>query len=346
MLRKTVFLLFVALLLTMPVYAQDSTEEAGTVPAMELPPLPGEPIAVGLDHPRQFFFAPDGTLWIAEVGLGGDVPVETPEGPGTFGMSGEITFMTAGGEPTTAMGNLPSAGDGGVQAVVATDEAIYAIVGGMLPNIPMSSSLLILNPENYRLIDYVDFFTYEATNNPDGNEIDTNVTDLALGDDGTLYIVDAGGNTLYSWTQESGLTVIKTWPENTVPDGMDIGPDGNFYISHLSPAPFLPGTSFIEVISPDGETVATYPGLTMATDVAVMDDGTIYAVELSGGPSEGGFRPGRVVQVSADGVTPIAEALMFPYGITVTPDGGIAISVVSAFVPVPGSGAIVRLPLE
>jgi hypothetical protein len=81
--------------------------------------------------------------------------------------------------------------------------------------------------------------------------------------------------------------------------------------------------------------VQTYGGLTMVTDVLVADDGTIYAVEFAAGLGETGFVPdsGRVVIVSAEGVTPVMDGLRLPYGLAQDSDGSLVVSVVSAFDP-------------
>src|SRR5688572_16120466 len=200
--RKLILIIALLLLLVaLPVYAQDDATPEATGEAAPPMELPGEPLVTGLDHPRNFSFGSDGTLYVAEVGLGGEITIDTPEGPGTFGMSSEITVVPAGtSEGIVAIGNLPSAGDAGANAVIATDDAIYVVVGGAAPNIPMSSSVLVLDPQSYRIVDYIDIFTFEAANNPDGNEVDTNVTDIIEAEDGALYIVDAGGNGLLRWT--------------------------------------------------------------------------------------------------------------------------------------------------
>ncbi len=71
----------------------------------------------------------------------------------------------------------------------------------------------------------------------------------------------------------------------------------------------------------------------MVTDVAVGQDGNVYAVQFASGLGETGFTPlsGSVVMVSADGITPVAEGLNFPYGIAQNADGEWAVTVNSAF---------------
>ena len=88
----------------------------------------------------------------------------------------------------------------------------------------------------------------------------------------------------------------------------------------------------------------TYDGLTMATDVLVTEDGTIYAVEFAAGLGDSGFIPdsGRVVTVSEDGVTPVMEGLRLPYGLAQSPDGSLVVSVITAFDP-SGSGMVIAV---
>src|SRR5687767_1488639 len=51
-----------------------------------------ETIATGLNNPRGLNFSPDGGLYVAEAGLGGDGDcAEGPEGPRCYGTSGSIT---------------------------------------------------------------------------------------------------------------------------------------------------------------------------------------------------------------------------------------------------------------
>jgi sugar lactone lactonase YvrE len=73
----------------------------------------------------------------------------------------------------------------------------------------------------------------------------------------------------------------KKYASNPVPTDVEIGPDGNYYVSTLPGAPELPGTSKVFRINyATGALSVVAKGLTSSTDLAVADDGTIYVTEL------------------------------------------------------------------
>ena len=41
-----------------------------------------------------------------------------------------------------------------------------------------------------------------------------------------MYIADAGGNDLLSWTAEGGLQVVHAWPDNPVPTSVEVADNG------------------------------------------------------------------------------------------------------------------------
>jgi hypothetical protein len=84
-----------------------------------------------------------------------------------------------------------------------------------------------------------------------------------------------------------------------------------------------PGAGKIEHWS-NGELIATFGGLSTVTDI-LLDGDTLYAVQLTIFTDQGPG-PGSVVTVSADGVTPIAEGLPTPFGITQDADGALYVT--------------------
>jgi sugar lactone lactonase YvrE len=192
--------------------------------------------------------------------------------------------------------------------------------------------------------------TFEEANNPDGSqELVSNPADFAVADDGTIYIADASGNSLLTWTAADGLNVFVAWPggdENAqaVPTSVAIGADGSIYVGFLSGFPFAAGSARIEQYSADGELLQTFEGLTLVTDVLVSDMGDLYAVEMASGFGDTGYIPesGRIIRVTADGVEAVAEGLNFPYGFTMDADGNFLVTVDSAF-GAPDTGRVVRI---
>ena len=81
-------------------------------------------VAEGLNNPRGLDFAPNGALYIAEAGVGGDGPsIPGAEGQMHFGLSGSVTKVFKG-EQTRIVTGLPSlGGDGGFAGTGPVEDA-------------------------------------------------------------------------------------------------------------------------------------------------------------------------------------------------------------------------------
>lgn len=294
--------------------------------------------ATGLNSPRQLFIGSDGALYIAEAGAGGDIDGEGAFGPTKFGTSGQITAVSPDGEQSVAIPGLISTDTGfgqihGAHAVIVTDDSYWVAVGdGPIKGLEEGqhvSGVIQYAKEGMAMEQFIDVGAWEAENNPDENPNDlvSNPVDLALSEDGTLYIVDASGNSLLSWTAADGLALVAAWPTAgdapaVVPTSVAIGPEGDIYVGFLGGFPFT--GSKIEVWGADGELKTTYDqDLNLITDVLVTADGTLYAVQLASGFGDAGFNPdsGSVVTVSDAGVEVLADKLPSPYGLAEDADG-------------------------
>ena len=325
-------LLTLVFLLALPVAAQ----EAGD----------GAPIT-GLNNPRLLSYAEDGTLYIAEAGIAGDEEAESEMGPVQYGATAGVKMVPAGGaEAEVAVGGLIRAVGFnnylGVNAVLPEADGWWLALGnGPVVEGVHTTGLLHLDAAGEE-VRFVDFAAIEAELNPDNDFVAANPIDIAAGADGLYYVIDASGNAIYTMTADGDPELFHVWEDLPVPSAVDVGPDGDIFVAFLSAFPFPAGSARIEQWSADGELVATYGGLTGATDVLVGDDGMIYAVELATSFGDNGWEAstGRVVVVSEAGIATVAEGLNFPYGIAMSPDGMLAVSVNSAFVE-PGTGQVI-----
>lgn len=292
-------------------------------------------VASDLVHPRGISYDSDGTLYIAETGIGGDfdMGLNQFDAPINLGSSGQITTVTSDGTQSVLIPGLPSLGGGeplGVQRVVATDTSLWLVFSEGAPTLPMpfSWSVIELDRDTLRIKNFIDTYTYELENNPDGtDEVYDNPHDVDIAPDGTVYITDTGGNTIYTWTEDDGLQVFKTWNDNPVPSALSFAEDGTFWLAFLG-RELAAGAGSVVHMSAEGEVLETYDGLTAVTDVLVADDGTVYFVELFlPGETPETPGPGAVSAIADGAVTLVAGGLEFPFGLAEAPDGSVVVSV-------------------
>ncbi len=343
MFRKAVFLALVVLSVILV---------ASQVAAQGGPPLPGQVVIADLGAPRALAFDASGNLLIADAGTGGEVQATLPgpEGEATvgMGMSGRIISVAADGTVTDVVAGLPSYNMGtetlGVYRAIPRGDSLWIIFSGSGAGAFgafWTDSIVELDATTLTTRRVINLQAFETANDPDGNGYDTNVSDIAWGPDGTMYITDAGGNDLLSWTETDGLQLIAAWPENPVPTAVEVADNGDLYVGFLG-AGLAPGAARIEHWS-GGQLVHTYSGLNAVSDI-LLHNGTLYAVELVIFGEEGPG-PGRVVKVDDSGATPVAEGLPAPFGLAAGPDGALYVSF--GTIPLgPGmTGGVIKLPM-
>ncbi len=319
--------------------------------AQDMPPLPGELILGDLHAPRGVTVDSSGTMYVVDAGRGGDVTVDMPAiddpsatVPVSLGLSGVVWAVNSDGTATPALQGMPSYAmpteTVGLYRAIPRGDSWWLVMSSAGRGAYWGSSVVELDAAGMTSR-VISLYPYEAANNPDGNEIDSNAADIAWTDDGTLLIVDAGANALLSWTEADGLATVVTWPGNDVPTSIEIGANGDIYIGFLG-AGIAPGAGKVERWS-NGELVETFGGLTGVTDIA-LDGDTVYAVQLFLF-GEAGPGPGSVVRIDADGtMTPVAEGLLAPFGIAVGSDGALYVSYGTiAFAP-GMTGGVIRVP--
>lgn len=343
MFRKTVVLASVILLVALV---------AVQVSAQGGPPLPGEVVMAELGAPRGLAFDSSGNLLIADAGEGGTIEavLPGPEGEATvkMGLSGRVISIAADGTTTDLVAGLPSYNTGsetlGVYRAIPRGDSLWVVFSGTGSGAFgafWTDSVVELDTATLRVRRVINLQAFEIANDPDGNGYDTNVSDIAWGPDGTLYIADAGGNDLLSWTEAEGLQLVAAWPDNPVPTSVEVAANGDLYIGFLG-AGLAPGAAKIEHWS-GGQLMHTYSGLNAVSDI-LLDGDTLYAVELVIF-GEAGPGPGRVIMVDSSGATPVAEGLPAPFGLAKGPDGALYVSF--GTIPLgPGmTGGVLKLPL-
>lgn len=336
--QRLFVLMIVGVLLIVPAFAQESD------PA---------PILTGLNNPRHLAFADDGTLYVVEAGRGGDLDVEGPFGPSKSGDTAAVVAVRPDATAERFVEGLPSLDslNGeilGAHSVYPAEDGLWVAIGNGASDTANINTVLKLNWETLEAEVTIDVGAFEAANNPAGDEIggvpwiDSNVVDLTASADGVVYIVDAGGNTVYSWTAETDLVPFAAWADNPVPTSVAVNAEGDVFISFLIGYPFPEGGSRVERYSAEGELLETYEGLTAVVDLLLVQE-VLYAVEFGVfNPNAGwGETSGRVVQVAADEITVIAEGLSYPYGVAANADGDLFVTVGASYMT--GAGAVLSL---
>lgn len=184
---------------------------------------------------------------------------------------------------------------------------------------------------------------YEQANNPDGQDVNTNLYDLLINDN-KAYVLDAGAHDVLSQRAFGGeLTLETVFPTQTttnpptgesvvrqsVPTSLTVGPDGALYIGELTGFPFQIGTAQLYRINTEGQPEVYAGGFTNIADIAFDSSGGLHVLEYDADGILNGSDAGALIYVSPDGKTRITLAddeLINPTGLEISADGDIYIS--------------------
>lgn len=325
-----------------------------------------ETVASNLDNPRGLTFGPDGALYVAEAGRGGQGPCTTgPTGTGIcFGLSGAVTRVISDTQTRIATG-LPSlAAPDGSDATGPHDVSFlengYGFVTVGLGAAPEGRALygaagadlghllrITTGGARQRISDVAAF---EGSNNPDGGQVDTNpFAVLALRNQ--RIVADAGGNSLLMVSASGVITTVAVFPNRTVPappipglppevemqsvpDSVALGPDGAYYVGELTGFPFQVGGARVYRVVPGRAPQIYASGFTNIIGLQFASDGNLYVLEhatngLLQAEQPGGDYTGALVRVeptTLNKTTVISTGLTAPTGLAISPSGGMYIS--------------------
>ncbi|MFC7244859.1 ScyD/ScyE family protein [Catellatospora aurea] len=344
----------------------------------------------GLSNPRGLAFDRDGTLYITEAGRGADgaanpTCLPRPQGIGCLGATGALARLDRNGTLTRVLTGLPSlAGPDGTEAIGPDDIAFNrhdrALLTVGLSEAPANrDGLPDPGREMGRLLSVrrdwsgdwytqrlttqriADIAGYEAANNPDGGELDSNAQSVAFGPGGAA-VVDAGANSLLFVTPAGQVSTLAVFPERQMPapPNFNMPPGtmlpmqsvpmavvyrkGAYYVAELTGRPFTQGSARIFKVVPGQQPTVYAEGLTTVVDIAFGPDGALYALEFTHtsmfGPSRG---VGALMRIPGEGKAPemVLDKVDHP--------GGIAIRGRNAFITTCSvcatTGAVMKLRL-
>ena len=165
---------------------------------------------------------------------------------------------------------------------------------------------------------------------------------------GLLWVVDALNGLVFTVQLDGTVTLAADLSGgHPVPTGIAADPAGGIYVGNLTSVPFPNGAAKVVHVAADGTVTDAWTGLTTVTGVAVGDDGTLYAIEMSTGniEEEPFLTPGSgrlVRQTGSDSLEAVVSGLMFPIALRAAPDGALYIAL-PALGADDGSGQIVRV---
>ena len=333
------------------------------------------PFATGLTNPRHIRFGPDGLLYVAEAGTGGDMlPPDTEECPAVdslfttpplhgymAGFSGRISRILPDGTRETVADSLPSARDGFEDALGPTDIAwiegtLYALIEGGgcsrgLPDHP--AGVIRIDPTGYKYVADISAFIrahpakVEPQCGPQGDCEPDGVPHTMIAVGYTLYVVETNHNSILRINPESGkITRIR---DRSVQDPAPISMvrRGEFF--------YLGGfDGLVQKFQLGSGPVRTIEkGFGGIVDLTFIK-GWLYVLETSSPETPFAPHDGSVFRIEQDGRrTVIASKLHFPVGFAPHPAGdALYVSTVGygqGLVdgqPPEGQGQIVRIALE
>ena len=336
----------------------------------------GTIIVDGLNGPQGVLVIDDGSVWVIDVGLGGDQEVEVggldPNTneiiKATYGNTSRVMRVIPGGQPQL-VATLPSiflGSDivGGARLALLNNE-MYATAGvwqGVASEEALPDTAAVLRVLQGSVLEVVPLWKLEKELNPDGHVLESHPYGLTAGPDGLLYVAEAGANTLVQVDVVSQtakvIAVFDGIPgplpnpyrggaleSDPVPTGVTFGADGRIYVSLLPGFPFLPGSAKVVVVDPVTGGVEDFAtDLTMLTDLRTGPDGELYAVRFGIFTDEGPIpNSGAVIRVG-EGETSqdVITGLPFPTSVDFDIGGNAFVTINGASVGEPGRGKVIR----
>ncbi|MGE5107252.1 MAG: ScyD/ScyE family protein [Sphingobacteriales bacterium] len=332
--------------------------------------------AEGLNNPRGLKFGPDGNLYVAEGGLGGDQStagecdqVVSPVGPYTGSPTGgRISMITSDHVRHTVSDKFPSSqaneifgGDiEGVADIEWVNGQLYALLAGAGCSHGVSHSsngiARVDDDGNWSLI--ADLSEYQQSHpvaHPEEDDFEPDGTWYSMINvRGDLYAVEPNHGELVKVTLAgdiSRVVDISASQGHIVPTA--IAYHGNFFVGNLHPFPIPGGASKVLKITPDGTPKDWATGLNTVLGLVIDKRDRMYVLEMTvpdDDPNTPDFPTpgqGRVIRIDPGGNrTIIADGLSLPTGMTMGPDGKLYVSNWGFGPPAKGGGQVLQIDVN
>ena len=296
----------------------------------------GTSLATGLLSPRGMKMGPDGMIYVAEAGSGGDAVVTIEGQESHSGLTGRISRIDpATGARTTVADGLPSNAGSEGDSVGPADVAfignqlyyvqthggaaygfagkptgVYKVSGGSATLVADIGAYNIANPVND-----------VSSGKQQYIEVGGNPYSMTVRD-GALYVVDGNQNQIMRVTTDGAISRLTEFPGHPVTTGIaQSGSSGPFYVSTLGQFPFSAADgTVVRVGVPTGARTKVAGGVSSITDVEFSAGGQLYALSFGAqatdpnAPAPWQFFSGQILKVdtAAGALTPVVTGLMFP----------------------------------
>lgn len=319
--------------------------------------------ASGLNNPRGLAFGPEGSLYVAEGGVGGTDSttgicdqIPPPLGPYKGSPTGArivkvnnagkiITVADNIPSSVTAMGEVSGVGDiafvgrdlYGVLAGAGCTHGVSSVPNGIIKVNPNKSWDVVVNLSEYQM-------SHPVANPP-----------LDFEPDGTWYSLITVGNDLYAVEPNHG-ELVKISPQGQVTRIVDFSAaighivptaivwhDGNFYVGNLNVFP-ITGNSSVYKVTPSGDVSVVATGFSTILGIDFDNAGAMYVLENTTGnpfPTPG---TGDVIRINSAGERrAIVTGLNFPTALAFSSDNKLYISNTGFGPDAVGGGEILKV---
>ena len=296
-------------------------------------PTAGTMLTGGLLSPRGLKMGPDGMIYVAEAGTGGDIAATAGGHSGNTGRISKIDPAT--GARTTVAANLPSnAGDEGD----AVGPADVAFIGNQLYYVqthagadygfPATTPTGVYKVNaNGTVTLLADIGAFNKANpvtplkNGSQQDIEAGGNPYAMDvRNGALYITDGNQNQVLKVTTAGVITRIADFPQHVVTTGIAASGSGPFYVGALGTFPFAPADGRVySVGDPTGSITQVASGYSSVTDVEMGPGGALYALTFGdqatdpNAPAPWAFNSGKILKVntSTGQMSVVVDGFMF-----------------------------------
>jgi hypothetical protein len=280
---------------------------------------------------------PDGALYVAESGTGGDLEVTPPDDfppdeplPG-FGLTGRVSRIDpVTGERTTAGSGLPSLGGpdgaGGPVDVAFVGSEMYVLTTGSADAFGQDdwpNGIYRVDGDDVQLI--ADISAFNDDNPPDFPDIGPGGNPFAMDARGNQFFVTDGNYNRVMVVTTSGEISILSQFENVVPTGIEAGTSGPALVTQFSAFPHTAENSFVVSVGvPSGAVATVAGGFAQMIDVENGPGGT-YVLQFGDPASDPEGPPaepfsGKILTLEGSTLTPKVTGFMLPVSLDFSGD--------------------------